>query len=242
MVRHVKLIIISYQWLNVETREHLFPVRKCRDKWRGTAAHGLLKCTGPKFWTIFFQNWFHVLHIIFLNFLREYMNIFLSFVPIQVLIDFSGFNGFAHIFTVSRARSSWPRGCYPTGRICSNGFPTLGIISDVMNDYSTRRVWKRKYLRYFNRHLCCNILLLSWEFSLNSLNCGEFTSNFLAVIFTVENLLWTFLQIFYPSSYVTENFIAVIIFLCRIYLGLIFCDESSPSGEFIDRVFQGLVK
>ena len=171
------------------------------------------------------------------------MNIFLSFVPIQVLIDFSGFNGFAHIFTVSRARSSWPRGCYPTGRICSNGFPTLGIISDVMNDYSTRRVWKRKYLLYDILTGTSAVIFSCWVENFHwSLLCGEFTSNFLAVIFTVENLLWTFLQIFYPSSYVTENFIAVIIFLCRIYLGLIFCDESSPSGEFIDRVFQGLVK
>ena len=30
------------------------------------------------------------------------MNIFLSFAPIQVLINFLGFNGFAYIFTVSR--------------------------------------------------------------------------------------------------------------------------------------------
>ena len=31
MVRHV-IIIISYQWLNVETREHLSPVRKCKEQ------------------------------------------------------------------------------------------------------------------------------------------------------------------------------------------------------------------
>ena len=37
----------------------------------------------------FFQNRFHVLHIIFLNFIKEQMNIFLNVVPIQVLIDFS---------------------------------------------------------------------------------------------------------------------------------------------------------
>ena len=107
---------------------------------------------GPEFWKSFFQIRFHVLHIIFLNFIWERMNIFFSFAPIQVLIDFSGFNSFAHISTVSSARSSWPRGRYPTGRICSNVFSILGITSDVMNDYSTRRVQKRKYLWYFNSH------------------------------------------------------------------------------------------
>ena len=89
MVRHVKIIIMSYQWLNVETKERLSSVRKCREQWRGTAARGLLKCPGPERFTNFFQNWFHVLHITSLNFMTEWMNIFLSFVLIQVLIDFS---------------------------------------------------------------------------------------------------------------------------------------------------------
>ena len=50
------------------------------------------------------------------------MNIFFSFAPIQALIELSVFNRFTFIFTVSRARLSWPEGHYPTGRICSNGF------------------------------------------------------------------------------------------------------------------------
>ena len=57
MVRHV-IIIISYQWLNVETREHLSPVRKCKEQWRGSAAHGLLKCLGPESWTTFSKTSF----------------------------------------------------------------------------------------------------------------------------------------------------------------------------------------
>ena len=92
MVWHVKIIIISYQWLNVETRKRLSPVRKCREQWRRTAAHRLLKCPGPEFWKSFFQIRFHVLHIIFLNFIWERMNIFLSLhifllFPVPVHLD-----------------------------------------------------------------------------------------------------------------------------------------------------------
>ena len=47
-----------------------------------------------------------MLHIIFLNFIKEQKNIFLCFAPIQVLIELSDFNGLTFIFTDSRARSS----------------------------------------------------------------------------------------------------------------------------------------
>ena len=47
-----------------------------------------------------------MLHSIFLNFIREQKNIFLSFAPIQVLIKLSDLNGLTFIFNVSRARPS----------------------------------------------------------------------------------------------------------------------------------------
>ena len=122
MVRHIKIIIISYQWLNVETKECLSSVKKCREQWRGTAAYWLLKYPGPERFTSFFQNRFHVLHIIFLNFKEEHMNIFFCFEQIQVLIELLVFNGTTFIFTVSRARPSWPEGRYSIGHVCSNGF------------------------------------------------------------------------------------------------------------------------
>ena len=34
-------------------------MRKCREQWRGTAAHGLLKCPGPEYFPSCFQNWFY---------------------------------------------------------------------------------------------------------------------------------------------------------------------------------------
>ena len=121
-VRHVKIIIISYRWLNVETKERLFSVRKCREQWRGTATHGLLKRPGPESFTSFFSKPVSCVTHYFSEFFKRADEYFPSFAPIQVLTDFSGLNGLTFIFTVSRARSSWPGGRYPTGWICSNGF------------------------------------------------------------------------------------------------------------------------
>ena len=53
-----EIIIIPYQWLNVETRECPSPVRKCREQWRGTAAHGLLKCLSLNFEQAFSKTGF----------------------------------------------------------------------------------------------------------------------------------------------------------------------------------------
>ena len=48
MVRHLYNNKISYQWLNVETREQLYLVKMYVEQWRGSAAHILLKCLGPE--------------------------------------------------------------------------------------------------------------------------------------------------------------------------------------------------
>ena len=67
-----EIIIIPYQWLNVETRECLSPVRKCREQWRGTAAQGLLKCPGRalNFERAFSKTGFMCWTFFFLNFIR----------------------------------------------------------------------------------------------------------------------------------------------------------------------------
>ena len=148
-VRHVK-IIISYQWLNIETKECLSSVKKCREQWCGTAAHRLLKHPGPERFTSFFQNWFYVLHIIFLNFIKEPMNIFFSFAPIQALIELSVFNRFTFIFTVSRAVYLDLRVTIPLVAYAPMVSSILSIISEVMKKNSTRMVRKRKYPRYFD--------------------------------------------------------------------------------------------
>ena len=50
-----------------------------------------LKCSGPEQFPSFFQNRFHVLHIIILSFVKKRIIIFLEFALIQVLIVLSYF-------------------------------------------------------------------------------------------------------------------------------------------------------
>ena len=135
------------------------------------------KLPGPDYFTSFSQNWFNVLHIIFLNFIKELKNAFLSFASIQVLIVLSNFNDFAFVCTVSRAHPSWPEGCYHTGRIFSNDFLILCIISDVTKKYSSGTVWKRKYPQYLDRHehrdhLLCQHLMSIFHRLLDSSICA----------------------------------------------------------------------
>ena len=129
-------------------------MRKCREQCRGTATHRLIKCLGPGQCPSFFQNRFHVLHIIFMSFVKKRIIIFLDFALIQVLTVLLDFWRLYIHFTVSRACPFWPEGRYPTGRICSNGSSFLSIISDVSKEYSTRTVRRRKYRQYWDTFHC----------------------------------------------------------------------------------------
>ena len=126
-------------------------MRKCREQWRGTAAHELLKCLGPEQFPSFFQNRFHVLHIIFTSFVTEQSNIFLSFALIQVLIVLSDFfKGYTFILLFP-----WPlhfdlRDAIPPVAYVPMVSSFLSIISDVTKEYSTWMVRKRKYRRYLD--------------------------------------------------------------------------------------------
>ena len=129
-----KLIFLVYYWLNNQALSHLF-------FWDPPKTLGLKRIV--------------ILHR------KELKNAFLSFVSIQVLIVLLNFNDFAFVCTVSRAHPSWPEGCYHTGRIFSNGFLILSIISDVTKKYSTRIVRKRKNPQYLDSMYGYNWIYLS---------------------------------------------------------------------------------
>ena len=107
-------------------------------------AQGLLKCQGPELLTSFFQNQFLVLIHIFLVLFQR------GLIFSLVLHNFKFYSTFSvltalHLFL----QFPGPVRLDPVTYV-STVSSILGIISDVMNNYMTQTVRKRKYLRYFD--------------------------------------------------------------------------------------------
>ena len=85
-VRHVKIIRILTNGLTKNKRTPA-SCEKVKRTVTHTAAHGLLKCSGPEQFPLFSQNRIYVLHIIFASFVKNGSSIFLGFALIQVLIE-----------------------------------------------------------------------------------------------------------------------------------------------------------
>ena len=104
---------------------------------------------GP--WTLksFFQNRFFVLTHIFWILVMSGLIFSLVLHNFEFYLVFPVLTDLHWFFTISRARPSWPRGRYPTGWICLNGF--LFLASLVMLQTSNWLEWfgRGNLLRYF---------------------------------------------------------------------------------------------
>ena len=93
-----------------------------------------------------------MLHIIFLNFVRERNNIFLSFALIRVLIAFTVFNGYTFILLFPGPVSLDLGDAIPGVAYVPTVSSLHSIISDVTKEYLTQMVRKRKYRRYLDTY------------------------------------------------------------------------------------------